>query len=87
MKKASCLAPLKDHSASSARASWKAGKVKEALQDGFREWITVIGCVCGDGSSLSPGIIYQEVKGIQSTWLQDVDSSKHYAFFSHSPSE
>jgi hypothetical protein len=70
-----------------SKASWKAGKVKEALQDGCREWITVIGCVCGDGSSLSPGIIYQEVKRIQSTWLQDVDSSKHYAFFSHSPSE
>jgi hypothetical protein len=69
-----------------SKASWKAGKVKEALQDGSREWTTVMGCVCGDGSSLSSGIIYQGVKGIQSTWLQDVDSSKHHAFFSHSPS-
>jgi hypothetical protein len=70
-----------------SKASWKAGKVKEAFQDESHEWITVMGCVCGDGSSLSPGIIYQGVKEIQSTWLQDVDSSKHYAFFSHSPSE
>jgi hypothetical protein len=69
-----------------SKASWKAGKVKEALEDGSREWTTVMGCVCGDGSSLSSGIIYQGVKGIQSTWLQDVDSSKHHAFFSHSPS-
>jgi hypothetical protein len=45
-----------------------------------------MGCICGDGSSLSPGITYQGVKGIQSTWLQDVDSSKHHAFFSHTPS-
>jgi hypothetical protein len=43
-------------------------------------------CVCGDGSSLSPGIIYQGVKRIQSTWLQNVDSSKHHAFLSHSSS-
>jgi hypothetical protein len=50
-----------------SKASWKAGKVKEALQDESCEWITVMGCVCGDGSSLSPGIIYQEVKEIQST--------------------
>jgi hypothetical protein len=69
-----------------SKASWKAGKVKEALQDGSREWITVMGCVCEDESSLSPGIIYQGVNRIQSTWLQDVDSSKHHAFFSHSPS-
>jgi hypothetical protein len=46
-----------------------------------------MGCVCENGSSLSSGIIYQGVKGIQSTWLQNVDSSKHHAFFSHSPSE
>jgi hypothetical protein len=46
-----------------------------------------MGCVCGDGSSLSSGIIYQGVKEIQSTWLQNVDSSKHHAFLSHSPSE
>jgi hypothetical protein len=49
-----------------SKASWKAGKVKEAVQDGSREWITVMGCICKDGSSLSPGIIYQGVKRIQS---------------------
>jgi hypothetical protein len=52
-----------------SKASWKAGRIREALQDESREWITVIGCVCGDGSMLSPGIIYQGVKGIQSSWL------------------
>jgi hypothetical protein len=53
-----------------SKASWKAGKVKEPLQDGSHEWITVMGCVCGDESSLSLGIIYQGVKGIQSTWCE-----------------
>jgi hypothetical protein len=68
------------------KASWKSGKVKAPLQDGSREWITIFGCVCGDGSSLSPAIIYQGVKGIQSSWLEDVDLSKHHAFFSYSES-
>jgi hypothetical protein len=67
-----------------SKASWKAEKVKEALQDEFREWITVMDCVCGNGSSLRSSIVYQEVKEIQSTWLQDVDPSKYHAFFSHS---
>jgi hypothetical protein len=40
-----------------SKASWKAEKVKEALQDESCEWITVMSCVCGDGSSVSPGII------------------------------
>jgi hypothetical protein len=83
-EKAFMLGTLKRSLRIFSKASWKARKVKEALQDGSREWITVMGCVCGDGSSLSPGIIYQEVKEIQSTWLQGVDSSKHHAFFSHS---
>jgi hypothetical protein len=80
------LGTLKRSLRISSKASWKAGKVKEALQNGSHEWITVLGCVCGDESSLSSGIIYQEVKRIQSTWLQDVDSSKHHTFFSYSPS-
>jgi hypothetical protein len=45
-----------------------------------------MGCVCGDGSMLSLGIIYSGVKGIQSSWLQDVDPLKHHAFFGYSPS-
>jgi hypothetical protein len=40
-----------------SKASWKAGEVKEALQDESHEWITVMSCVCRDGSSVSPGII------------------------------
>jgi hypothetical protein len=59
-----------------SKASWKAGRIREALQDGSRERITV----------MSLGIIYQGVKGIQFSWLQDVDPLKHHAFFGHSPS-
>jgi hypothetical protein len=55
-------------------------------QDGSREWITVIGTICADGSSLPPALIYQAVTGnLQDSWLQDFDSTKHAAFFASSP--
>ena len=56
------------------------------MQDGNREWIIVIGCICGNGSSLSPGLIYQAVSGnLQDTWLQDFDPEKYKCFFTLSP--
>jgi hypothetical protein len=33
--------------------------LQQRLQDGNREWITTIACICADGTSLSPGLIYQ----------------------------
>ncbi|HEV7738334.1 MAG TPA: transposase [Chlamydiales bacterium] len=57
------------------------------VQDGSREWITIIPTICADGTSLPPALIYQALTGnIQDTWLQDFDSTKHAAFFASSPS-
>ena len=57
------------------------------VQDGSREWITVLPTICADGTSLPPALIYQATTGnLQDTWLQDFDSSKHAAFFASSPS-
>ena len=51
------------------------------LQDGNREWITTIACICADGTSLTPVLIYQAVSGrIQDTWLQDFGPAIHKAF-------
>ncbi|KAF2184556.1 hypothetical protein K469DRAFT_780953 [Zopfia rhizophila CBS 207.26] len=61
--------------------------LKQRLQDGNREWITSIGCVCADGTCLSPSLIYQAVSGkIQDTWLQDFDLKEQYCYFTSSPS-
>jgi hypothetical protein len=61
--------------------------LKQRLQDGNREWITTIACICADGSSLSPGLIYQATTGnIQDSWLQDFDPKLHTCFFASSPS-
>jgi hypothetical protein len=64
---------------------WEQKRVTAAVQDGSREWITVIACVCADGSALPPGLVYQGITGLQSSWLEDVQAGKHEAFFANSP--
>jgi hypothetical protein len=70
-----------------SRSLYDNGKLKAMLQDGNREWITTIACICADGTALTPTLIYQAVsRNIQDTWLQDFNPSVHKAFFSASPS-
>jgi hypothetical protein len=66
---------------------YKTGKYKSMLQDGNREWITTIACICADGTALSPALIYQSQSGhIQDSWLQDFYPEKDRTFFATSPS-
>ena len=41
-----------------SRLRYKEGGIRQLLQDGNREWITIITCICADGTTLSPGLIY-----------------------------
>jgi hypothetical protein len=41
------------------RRQWKKKEVRASLQDGSREWITLLATVCADGKVLPPGLIYQ----------------------------
>jgi hypothetical protein len=55
-----------------SKRKYKQGNFKQRLQDGNREWITAIACICADGTLLSLALIYQAASGnIQDTWLQD----------------
>jgi hypothetical protein len=70
-----------------SKRKYQQGGFKERLQDGNREWITTIACICADGSSLSPALIYQAAGGnIQDTWLQYFDPQHHKTFFAPSTS-
>jgi hypothetical protein len=42
-----------------SRHQYESGKMKHMLQDGNREWITTLACICADGSALTPALIYQ----------------------------
>ena len=62
------------------------GQLLGAGQDGSREWITVVGTVCGDLTALSTLLIYDSsTSTLQDTWLQDFDPEEHEAWFTSSP--
>jgi hypothetical protein len=40
------------------RRQWEKKAVRASLQDGSREWITLLATVCADRSALPPGLIF-----------------------------
>jgi hypothetical protein len=69
-----------------SRRMWEKREVQESLQDGSREWITILACVGADGEALPPGIIYQAANGnIRSSWVEDI-TTEHSIFVTSSPS-
>jgi hypothetical protein len=65
---------------------YEEGKIKAHIQDGNREWITLLACICADGSALAPALIYQSDSGsIQDTWLQALRPEDR-VYISSSPS-
>jgi hypothetical protein len=69
-----------------SRRLYKEGKIKAHVQDGNREWITLLACICADGLALAPALIYQLALGsIQDTWLQAI-RPKDRVYISSSPS-
>lgn len=64
---------------------WASGKLRGAGEDGNREWITLVACICADGSYLPPSIIYSAKTGnLQTTWLEDFDPKEHTCHFASS---
>ncbi|KAJ8113337.1 hypothetical protein OPT61_g4512 [Boeremia exigua] len=43
-------------------------------------------CVCGDGSALPPGLLYESANNtIQTSWVEEIKAGEHNAFVSSSP--
>lgn len=64
---------------------YASGKLLGSGEDGNREWITLIACICVDGESLPPAIIYSATTGnLQTSWLEDFDSDEHAVHFASS---
>ena len=67
---------------------YKQKDTRQAPQDGNREWITLLSCICADGTALPPGLIYAaETQNVQSSWVDDLDKDEHSIFTAVSPSE
>ncbi|KAF1959163.1 hypothetical protein CC80DRAFT_514467 [Byssothecium circinans] len=61
-----------------SKAMWDRGEVKLALQDGNREWITILACVCADGIALPPGLLFAAANNaLQSAWVEDIEARKY----------
>jgi hypothetical protein len=69
------------------RPSYEKEKRRSTIQDGSREWITLLACICADGSYLEPALIYKSASSsIQDTWLQALDPETYQVRISSSPS-
>jgi hypothetical protein len=56
-----------------SKALWDRKQVTSSLQDGNREWISVLACICADGSALPPGLIFEGLHGnIRDTWVDGI---------------
>jgi hypothetical protein len=67
-----------------SKSAWQRKEKTQALQDGSREWSTVIAAVCADGKTLPPALIFEGTKGLQSTWVDDIEAGEHSVFLGHS---
>ncbi len=69
------------------RKEWEKGRLLGAGQDGLRDWITLVGACCADGTPIRPVLIYQGASGnVQDTWLDNFNPEEHDCCFTASPS-
>lgn len=65
------------------REAYEQGRIRYFQQDGNREFISCLACVCADGSALPPALIYQGASNdLQSTWIEDLDEADKTYFAS-----
>jgi hypothetical protein len=70
-----------------SKGVWVKGGCKAAVQDGNREWITVLPTICGDGTCLPTGVIFQAENGnIRDSWVNDLRPNKDELYITSSPS-
>lgn len=59
-----------------SKRMWVKKEVRASLQDGSREFLTLMATTCADGSWLPPSLIYAAKHGaIRSTWVDDIKAT------------
>jgi hypothetical protein len=59
----------------------RAGRIQFALTDGNREFVTLLACICADGTKIPVGLIYKgESHDLQDTWVEELDESDDVYF-------
>jgi hypothetical protein len=58
-----------------SRRMYEKGEVKETIQDGSRTFLTLLACICADGSALPPALIFPSPSGnIRANWVEEISS-------------
>ena len=58
------------------------GFIKGSLQDGSREFITILAAVNAIGIAIPPSLLYASNSGdLQDSWLEDFDDCRQFAYF------
>jgi hypothetical protein len=66
--------------------TWEERGIKQMIEDGNREWVTVIGCICADGTWHPPTCIYKGTSGyLRENWIEGFDPVKYDCDFTTSP--
>ncbi len=61
----------------------KSGKIMGARQDGLREFISLLACICADGTKLPPVLIYKgESHDLLDSWVRDFNEGDQAYFAS-----
>ena len=69
------------------KKTYEQSRIRYFQQDGSREFISLLACICADGTALSPALIYQGVSNdLQSSWIDDLDEQDQ-AYFTVSSNE
>jgi hypothetical protein len=69
------------------RPLYMSRQVRQALQDGSREWISTLACICADGSTVDQALVYKsDAETLQSSWVEEIDGNHHRAFITSSTS-
>jgi len=62
-----------------SREALKASRITKAQTDGNREFISLLACICADGTMIPPALIYQgKSHDLQSSWLEDLGEDTTY---------
>lgn len=65
------------------REAYNQGRIRHAQQDGNREFISLLACVCADGTALPPALIYQGASNdLQNSWMDDLNEQDKAYFTS-----
>ena len=64
-----------------SRDALEQGRIIHASQNGNREFISLLACICADGTALPLALIYKGNGGLEDTWLEnfDIKNEAHFA--------